>query len=170
MKTTRNSSLGTYKLAKKFLPLHLLLIWVSNQEENSQPEYRVPRSCVTSTKLQLHKPCQVGAGRMTSSAKPRSEPTGTLPLEVTPMRAASKVSALSFTITTRCLHSLTHPSPFIPSSHPRPSDLVWNPATGTFDVAGASSNRSNGGGQMDVMVGVAKEGHFAGMDKPGNRT
>ena len=130
MKTTRNSSLGTYKLAKKFLPLHLLLIWVSNQEENSQPEYRVPRSCVTSTKLQLHKPCQVGAGRMTSSAKPRSEPTGTLPLEVTPTRAASKVSALSFTITTRCLPSLTH-TPF--ALHPFIAPTAFRPCLESGD-------------------------------------
>jgi len=37
------------------------------------------------------------------------------------------------------------------------ADLVWNPATGTFDVSGSSSMN----GQMDVMVSTTKEGHFA---------
>mmetsp|Transcript_68456 Transcript_68456/g.190340 ORF Transcript_68456/g.190340 Transcript_68456/m.190340 type:complete len:192 (-) Transcript_68456:500-1075(-) len=36
-------------------------------------------------------------------------------------------------------------------------DLVWNPATGTFDTSGSSSM----GGQMDVMVSTTKDGHFA---------
>ena len=36
-------------------------------------------------------------------------------------------------------------------------DLVFNPATGTFDVAGSSSMPN----QVDVMVSTTKDGHFA---------
>lgn len=47
-------------------------------------------------------------------------------------------------------------------------NLVWNPVTGTFDVAPSSSTSGSGtsgdGQNMGVMMVVAREGHFADVE------
>ena len=148
-------------MAEKFLPLPILL-WVSNQEENSQPEYRVPRSCVTSTKLQLHKPCQVGAGRMTSSAKPRASRPVLCRRRATNEGSRNKRSP-SPSPHAAFLHSLTHSSPFI-LHRTHGLQTLFESGDGHLDVAGASSNRSNGGGQMAEQA--SPRGHCCRDDRP----